>query len=65
MSNDKKLALLRPFESSLVYIVAFDGDDDCTITDRICVGVDGSARRIDIVKELLKGTGFTLEKRKR
>lgn len=50
----------RVLESGDVELVTHDDGDDCTLTNRIDVGRDGSGRRLFILETLARREGLRL-----
>lgn len=63
MSLDRKVRVVREEASSSVYLETVDPNDDCTVTDRVCIGAPGSTRFEWVLDELLRGTQKRLVRR--
>lgn len=59
MSNftDDQIVSFRTSERGDIELVSHTADDDCTITNRVDLGRDGSSRRWFILRELARREG--------
>lgn len=60
LSTSEQIVSIRISDTGDVELVAHTSDDDCTLTDRIDIGRDGSTRRLFILETLARREGLRL-----